>query len=69
MAGDGSRQHDAVHRYNLCPSCEQLWRTDWMRRRSVGICPICEAPVVPYIGQDPWHNDAKFLGPRRAPAS
>lgn len=56
-----SRAHrpgNRLHHYNICPAGEDLWRVDWMRRRSFGSCPGCEGSAIPYIGTSPWTGEA-----------
>jgi hypothetical protein len=46
--------HSAGHRYKWCPSCDELWVTDWMAAKGVDRCPLCDGRVLAYIGRSPY---------------
>ncbi len=68
MSREEAEARDAPAVYNYCPACQEPWRRDWMRRRGVHTCPLCEGPVIPRItrraqaGESPWSG----VRPRRA---
>jgi hypothetical protein len=46
--------HSAGHRYDWCPSCDELWVTEWMAAEGVHRCPICRGRVLAYVGRSPY---------------
>ncbi len=50
------------HRYNWCPSCDELWVVTRMAASGVDRCPICDGPVLAYIGRTPYDLDVPRTG-------
>ena len=46
--------HSAGHRYSWCPSCDELWVTEWMAAEGVHRCPLCDGRVLAYVGRSPY---------------
>jgi len=46
--------HSAGHRYSWCPSCDELWVTEWMAAQGVHRCPACDGGVLAYVGRSPY---------------
>ncbi len=61
-------------RYNWCPSCDELWVVARMAASGVDRCPVCDGPVLPYIGRSPYDlgqpgmgDESEPRGPRHDP--
>jgi hypothetical protein len=58
--GGGVMSHIAAfprsggHRYSWCPSCHELWLTEWMAAAGVDRCPACDRRVLAYVGRSPY---------------
>ena len=46
--------HSAGHRYSWCPSCDELWVTEWMAAEGVRRCPVCDGRLLAYVGRSPY---------------
>jgi hypothetical protein len=46
--------HSAGHRYSWCPSCDELWVTEWMAAKGVHRCSVCDGRVLAYAGRSPY---------------
>ena len=46
--------HSAGHRYSWCPSCDELWVTEWMAAEGVHGCPVCDGRILAYVGRSPY---------------
>jgi uncharacterized paraquat-inducible protein A len=54
------------HRYNWCPSCDELWLVALMRSAGVAHCPKCDGPVLAYIGRSPYDVERPQTDEERA---
>ena len=53
-ASPDSAGHRSGHRYSWCPSCDELWVTESMAAQGVRCCPLCDGPVLAYVGRSPY---------------
>ncbi len=46
--------HSAGHRYSWCPSCDELWVTEWMAPEGVHRRSVCDGRVLAYVGRSQY---------------
>jgi len=59
----------SCHRYSWCPSCDELWVTEWMAAAGVDRCPVCDGRVLAYVGRSPYDIPRARADDPRGPAT